>query len=35
MIELDLHYIQHRSIKLDLILMIKTVRAVLSSRNAY
>lgn len=35
MIELDLYYIRHRSIWLDLVLILKTFRAVLSCRNAY
>jgi exopolysaccharide biosynthesis polyprenyl glycosylphosphotransferase len=35
MIELDLYYIQHQSIWLDLVLIAKTFRAVLSTRNAY
>jgi len=35
MIELDLYYIRHRSIWLDLVLILKTFRAVLTCRNAY
>ncbi len=35
MVELDLQYIRNRSVALDMLLMLKTFRAIVSSHNAY
>ncbi|MFD0142504.1 MULTISPECIES: sugar transferase [unclassified Streptomyces] len=35
MVRLDLHYVKHQSIALDLAILVRTVAAVLSSRGAY